>query len=383
MNIFMNFHGFYGRYIIVLLLIACFIVSGSDKNTLAAGKPNELVIGDPFLNFTDVIQKKEKCSKVLMELCDTADVGVIHTFSYYKVIGQVERVEHSQEPLEITKAKILLKGLSDIAWKAIHDEFDAEERIAILKQLVRLEELALKNRPIGAGNVTIANAASLLISGLIFQAVAESEISDLDKLLPFTQRGVLDKHYTKKALKDLLERELKCSPNVVTESRYELLMNAISEKYPAQVEKYKDKKVADLYAELSLLSLSNRFKNQRSQNPLVEIDLAQFTSEFLIVREVEIWARMSPIFRQLREKYKPSKDRQKFISEFKEAFIRNTTAFEKRILGNATAEQEVRKVILDVSSRIRDNLRNKGKEHFAFVYSRYLKLSEDLDIVKE
>ena len=101
------------------------------------------------------------------------------------------------------------------------------------------------------------------------------------------------------------------------------------------------------------------------------------------MREVEIWARMSPIFRQLREKYKPSKDRQKFISEFKEAFIRNTTAFEKRILGNATAEQEVRKVILDVSSRIRDNLRNKGKEHFAFVYSRYLKLSEDLDIVKE
>ena len=96
------------RLFIIFLIVSCLVFGGFSEDTLSAAEPNELAGTAPFIKFANEIRKNENCSKALREFCNTADIGVIHTFSYYKTIGQVQKVEESQQSPEIAKARKLL-----------------------------------------------------------------------------------------------------------------------------------------------------------------------------------------------------------------------------------------------------------------------------------
>ena len=63
--------------------------------------------------------------------------------------------------------------------------------------------------------------------------------------------------------------------------------------------------------------------------------------------------------------------------------IRNTNAFERRILGKVSTEGDINENIYYLAGQIYDHLDTKGKRILEFVCNRYMFLSEDLDIVEE
>ncbi|MFC1676770.1 hypothetical protein ACFL3G_06875 [Planctomycetota bacterium] len=65
----------------------------------------------------------------------------------------------------------------------------------------------MKNRPLGTGNIVLAEAVSSLANGLFFQAVAEAELSDLNKFSLVTQQNSFKKHLTKEIVKEILNHK--------------------------------------------------------------------------------------------------------------------------------------------------------------------------------
>lgn len=376
MDISVYFNNWRCRYVL-LLVIGCFIICGFGDSTRAANEPNKPGKDGAFLKFADVNRKKEKCSKILKEFCDEADIGVIHTYKHYKKIRQDI---DSQEPPERTKAKLLLRGLSEIARRGFQDELDSTERIAILQQLLRLQRSVLKARPIGAGNVAVANQVSLLISGLIFQEVAESDISELDKIVPFTKHRVLDNHYTKQMLRGLMERELGYHTSEESDSEYDMLMKVVKTEYAGEFEKNRDKQLADVELLGKIIIFSPPSVNRKSRNPFTEMNSALFAFDLIILKEIEVLARLSVTYRKLHEEHD---DEDKIDSEFKKTFIQNTNGFEKRIFANPKSEDELSNVISDINFKIKLYLHSSGKDLLSQSNRMCLYLSRDNGIFEE
>lgn len=344
-----------------VLIIGCAVVAQPLTMTLSA-KEDDSSTGDsdPIVRFSDVNAVSGDYSEALRGLCDDAQIGAIHSYRYYKNTGQITG---RQEPPETRRAMQLLKGLSAIAWSAMQDEMDSKTRLGNLAQLVRLERQVLEAKPLGAANMELAHDISSLISAIIFQEVADSELENVDRVLPFAHRDTLNTYCTVEALQGVFEREVGYRPVGTPSSQYDLLANVLSDKHP------------DLSAKLDLDSiaeyalLSHKGEPGKSRNPLIDVDVVNYVSNLLVVRSLELCARFSVPYRKLRE---TSDDRMKSLLLFNQALISGTTDFDKQIHG-ANMDRRIR-------GQIRDNLRTRGKRILELIHRRCLVFSEDSDL---
>ena len=362
------------KYLIytALLVLTCVIIglpvrvsSGAEAKEI-----NKIAGREYFIKFSDANVVSGDYSKVLKELCENAEISVIHSHSYNKKIG---RIKNGQESSQTQKARQLLKGLSKIAWSAMHDEMDSKTRLANIKQLVILEKHILKAGPLGSGNIHIADSVSLLISALIFQEVADSDLNKLNRILPFTKRDILKTHYTNQALSAIFEREIDYRPAKTFNSQYDLLFGMLFDKHPEFANKYRNKENLNVDSVIEYNLTSHKPQRDKSMNPLIDVEALSFASDFFTVRKVELWARFSILHRKRLEN---SEDKMKSYLQFKQELINGMTDFEKQLYGNPKSEVEVLQMVVQIGSQSRRNLKNKGKNILELIHRRFLAFGE-------
>jgi len=356
-----------------LLILAC-VIMGLPMGISSEAKAQEVNIiagRDYFVKFSDVNAVSGDYSKVLKELCENTEIGVIHSHSYQKKIGHIKS---GQESSQTKEAKQLLRGLSRIAWSAMHDEMDSKTRLANLQQLVILEKHILKAKPLGSGNIQIADSVSLIISALIFQEVADSNSNKLNSISPFTQRNILKTHYTNQALGAIFDREIDYRSAKTFNSQYDLLIGMLFDKYPEFANKYKGKKNINTDSIMQYIWTSHKPQPDKSINPLIDVDAISLASDFFVVRKVELWARFSILHRKLLEN---SEDKMKSYLQFKQELINGMTDFEKQLYGNPKSEEEVLKMVVQIVGQIRGNLKSRGKNILELIHRRFLTFGEE------
>ncbi len=359
-----------------LLILSCIITELplSITSVVKAQENRGSTKLDSFAVFSDANMVSGDYSKVVKELCEKTEIGVIHSYRYYKNTGQIKDEE---EPFQTKKAKHLLKGLSRIAWSAMNDEMDSKTRLANLRQLVILEKHMLKAKPLGAGNIQIADSVSLLISALIFQEVADSDLDNLDRISPFTQRGILERYYTNQALKEMFNAEINYRPTKTFNSQYDLLISMLFSKHPEFAQKNENRTNVDFESIARYSAFSHKPQSEKSRNPLIDVDPFNLVSDFFVVRHTELCARLSILYRKLLEN---PDDKIEAFSRLNKELIKNMTDFEKQIYGNPETEEAVNNMMKKIRSQIRNNLKSRGKYIFELTYRRLLKYSEDNDL---
>lgn len=375
----MRTHEYTERYIVSagLLLLACVFALQFVSSTSLAQEENHSGGKDPFARFADANETSGSHSEIIKELCDHAQVDVIHSYSYYKEKGLVSG---NAEPPEITKGKEVLKGLARIARSAMRDELDSQERFAVLRQLVRLETLVLTTEPLGSGNVEIGNSISQLISALVFQEVGDSDLDDLDRIAPLAQRDTFERYFTVPRLKDLFDREVAYRPSITFTSQHDLLASMLFHKYPEFADKLIDKDKMDVDSVVAYALFSHKAAPGKSRNPLIDVDPLMFASDFLAARELELCARYCVLYRKSRENLDNVDEIAAFYSQFKEHLVRGMTDFEKQILGSPETDEAMSRMTQRIVARIRDNLRSKGKTVLELLFRRFSQISTDNDL---
>ncbi|MCP4261360.1 MAG: hypothetical protein GY774_28245 [Planctomycetes bacterium] len=355
-----------------LLVLTCIIIGLPLRVSSAAEAQeiNKIAGREYFIKFSDENVVSGDYSKVLKQLCENTEISAIHSHSYNRRIG---RIKNGQESIQTQKARKLLKGLSKIAWSAMHDKMDSKTRLANIKQLVILEKHILKARPLGSGNIQIADSVSLLISALIFQEVADSDLNKLNRILPFTQREIFKTHYTNQALGAIFDREIDYRPAKTFNSQYDLLIGMIFDKYPEFANKHRNKKNLNVDSVVEYNLSSHKPQRDKSMNPLIDVEALSFASDFFTVRKVELWVRFSIPHRRLLEN---SEDKIKSYLQFKQELINGMTDFEKQLYGNPKSEVEVLQMVVQIGSQIRQNRKNKGKNILKLIHRRFLAFSE-------
>jgi len=355
-----------------LLLLACIIMGLPMRisSSAEAQEVNKIAGREYFIKFSDANAISGDYSKVLKELCENTEINVIHSHSYNKKIGHIKS---GKESSQTQKARQLLRGLSKVAWSAMNDKMDSKTRLANIKQLVILEKHILKARPLGSGNIQIADSVSLLISALIFQEVADSDLNKLNRILPFTRRDILKTHYTNQALGAIFDREIDYRPAKTFNSQYDFLIGMLFDKYPEFAKKYGSKKNLNADSIVLYNLTSHKPQSEKSGDPLIDVEACSFASDFFVVRKVELWARFLIPQRRLLEN---SEDKMKSFLQFKQELINGITDFEKQLYGNPKSEVEVLQMVVQIGDQIRRNRKNKGKKILELIHRRFLAFGE-------
>lgn len=319
--------------VLYCLFLLCSVMTFFSSNTKAENITSEQREYSIFIKFADSNKPNIKPSKILKELCDKEIIGTVHSLQYYKRNGI------SGEPNEIKKAKYLIKGIAEIARMAGKKQFDNKERIASLKQLVRLETKVLDQKDIGYGNFLLADEISLTISGLLKQHMKANKLKSFDgKLALIANRHLSQSPYTKTNLGLLLKREFFIDPNYNAPDAYEMLMEAFRNKYSSVIQSNKDEIKDGTIEGLNLTRIvflvSNDFTDDQFYKcPLYYAYLPLFIHGLIYSNKVEVGVRTHPSVYKKYLEFNRSLVKHEEIFKFCSDIIKqNTNEFEKKFL---------------------------------------------------
>lgn len=339
---------------------------------------------DYFLKFKESTAKPELCSEAIKAFCDNASIQALHTYSYYK--SKSIDANNFQEPQEIKNTKLIFSGLSNVAMNCYSDKFDNDELLSILKNLSYLQTKLLNTKEAGSVNVLMYDSISILKSGIIFNVASKTEPNRMEELSSKLKDLNHDNEINTSVIKEVLRTEDNYTPINGNVSEIRLLMDMAKEKYAEDFNEFKNKtKKKDINPDdlITFDMFYKKIKINQSPNPIIDFDDIGFTSDFIVVKRVELLSRLILPYLTTKSSLPSLEDWKQanlnvnvkeYLKEinmkYKANLFDKMTPLEKEVYNNPSTESEIEQVIYDIGNQIHMNLGTKGKNIISQVQLR-------------
>jgi len=340
-------------------------------------------VSDPNLekNIKDLRALQLSCPKDTLlhnieAIAQKSSFSTVHTFRYY----QKNSPTHIQElPPELMEIKDILMKLSCIALKEIEDDFNNEELIRLLEEIVLIRKKMKNQTIVGSINVQLDNTLSALSCGMIFNIASNDNSLSVDKLSEIIQSNALISRYTTSQINDIFKREIGYS-KPPSGSLNSFILGIVKDRHQTAIELYKEKNKKQTFKsnDVILLDLLHRDANSTlSPNPLIDFDELRFTSEYFVIRKLELLTQMICDYKILSEEESDIKER-KF--KFKDIIQKKLNEESYKIYYNTETDGNIEDVIQEIESQVIYNLKSKGKRILLTVYRKCNMMMSDLNI---
>ena len=312
---------------------------------VSLGKPISSFGNEGLEDFDTAIAEKDITCAV-EKFCKGVNLGTVYSANALK---SLKGEELTAAKAELSKARQLLKNLSVLTTCLLQSKVSTNDKVKIIQQLAVLKKQVQQEEKLGAGNVELSCAISMLVSGLFFEVFDEADENSKNILLSVFEEK--SRHEDVDLLLKILQMEAVPIPAKKGMSTYDFLIHLTKGTNEAGMLGTDSMPSSDLG--VLAYKLQRQLAHRHFSNLLTRFHTDWFVWDIFLTTRIESMCRLTPLI-------KPKMSKGSY-EQLQKAISTNLSEFEQKALfavstTNSSTLQRNSTIWID----IKEHLSSKG-----------------------